>query len=177
MHQHFEQGLVTDALACRELSRLRYVKLGQAQRYLNIGDPVQPADKARSLWCDSPLERSGRFLLYKLATLATGPPVRLFSFIRKLRHVNRFPFHHITPRVPAGPGSPSSAPHPGHIRLRPGSSRRARPRQWPPVAPNRFRRSRRAEFPLHVLFIDRDWTVRQALFHFFWLDPMSPDLA
>ena len=47
MHQHFEQGLVSDALSRREFARLCDVRLRQAQRYLNAGAPVQLADKTR----------------------------------------------------------------------------------------------------------------------------------
>jgi len=50
VYQHLEQGLVTNALACGELTRLRYVGFGQSQRYLNAGSSVQLADKALSFW-------------------------------------------------------------------------------------------------------------------------------
>jgi len=112
MHQHLEQGLVTDALACREFSRLQYVGFGQSQRDLNAGSPVQFADKARPVRRAPPLRRAGRFLLQKLATLATCPPVRLFPFIPELRHVNLFHSHRFIPLAAVGPSSPSSARHP-----------------------------------------------------------------
>ena len=49
MYQHLEQGLVSDALSRREFAGLCYVGLGQSQRYLNAGAPVQLADETRSL--------------------------------------------------------------------------------------------------------------------------------
>ena len=35
MHQHFEQGLVSDTFAGRDFSSLRHIGFRQSQRYLN----------------------------------------------------------------------------------------------------------------------------------------------
>ncbi len=116
MDQHFEQGLVSHTFAGRDLSRLRHVGFRQSQRDLNAGSPVQSADKARSLR-RAPLPKGfGRSPLYKFAARATGPPVRLFAFIHKPRHVNRFFLHSFTPPVPGGPGSPSFARRPSRTQ-------------------------------------------------------------
>lgn len=112
MHQHLKQGLVTDALASRDLSRLRNVGLRQPQSYLNGGGAPQLLDKVRSL---------------RPASLVTGPVEFCFTNSRPwgLAHQSAsspsfanigisigFFFIRITLQVPAGSGSPSSARNP-----------------------------------------------------------------
>src|SRR5207248_1241230 len=72
MHQHLEEGLVSDALSRCEFSGLGFVGLGQAQRNLDAGDLVQLTDKTRALRRASFLPGSGRLLFYELAAFAAG---------------------------------------------------------------------------------------------------------
>src|SRR5205814_8440954 len=116
MHQHLEEGLVSDALSRCEFSGLGYIGFGQSQRNLDAGDLVQLTDKRRAPRRASFLPGSGPLLLYELAALAAVPPVRLLSFVDELGHDDRFLFHRFTPLASAGRGNPSSARHPVRTR-------------------------------------------------------------
>src|ERR1035441_5976383 len=104
---HLEQGLVADAFARREFSSLLHVRTGQSQCDLNTCSPVQLPDQTRSL--RHFLLRLRRFLLQKLASLATGPLGGLFVLVCKRRWLDRL-LHGLlsskTPRkvVPLLPG-------------------------------------------------------------------------
>src|SRR5437763_547159 len=93
MHQHLEEGLISDALSRCEFSGLGYIRFGQSQRNLDAGDLVQLTDKGRSPRRASFLRGSARFLLYELATFAASPPVRFPCFVDELGHDDRFLFH------------------------------------------------------------------------------------
>jgi len=102
MHQHFQQGLATDALACRDLTGFRNIRFGQSQGNLSAGSPVQSADEARSLSCACLLRSFNRFPLYEFAARATGPPVCLFRLVNESRHVPRSLFIDSLPLHPPG---------------------------------------------------------------------------
>src|SRR3954453_19965300 len=96
MHQHLEEGLVSDALSRCEFSGLGYIGFGQSQRNLDAGDLVQLTDQARALRRASFLPGSGRLLLYELSPFAARPPVCFLGFADELGHDDRCLFHRFT---------------------------------------------------------------------------------
>src|SRR5438309_11978774 len=90
MHQHLEEGLVSDALSRCQFPGLGYIGFGQSQRNLDAGHLVQLTDKARASRRASFLPACGRLLLYELPAFAAGPPVRLLCFVDELGHDDPF---------------------------------------------------------------------------------------
>ena len=95
MHQHLQQGLVSDTPPRRQFSRFCDIGFGQAERYLNARRPVQLADEPRALsWF---LHSSSGILLHKITALAAPPPVRLFRFVCEFWNCDPFLFHPLFP--------------------------------------------------------------------------------
>jgi hypothetical protein len=67
MHQHLEEGLVSDALSRCEFSGLGYIGFGQSQCNLDAGDLVQLTDKPRA-------PRLTSFHVQTFATFPNEPP-------------------------------------------------------------------------------------------------------
>ena len=160
MHQQLKEGLVADALACRELSRLRHVGFWQSQGYLNAGGPVQLADKTRSLRHVSFLSGPADFCFtnsrpWRLAhQFASSSSVMNLGMAIDFFFIASLPSHAPGEVVPHLPGIQIVSGHNPEllIALDHDNSQQA--------ARSRFAVIYVARFTLHVLFINRDRAIR-----------------